>query len=128
MLMSPKDPFMCKSGHAYEEYAKKPIATGDIPHKYPDANPVASKITCARVETAMNARKSPMNLAWPIRRSTAASGMKSAHAETNAILPDACTNGKESAFNGADSAKPNFSAILALMYQKSRYVAEKRIV
>ena len=45
----------------------------------------------------------------------------------NAILPDGCTNRKENAFNGADGSKPYFSAMLALMYQKSRYLEGNRM-
>ena len=45
--------------------------------------------------------------------------MKSMIAQASANLPDACTNGNESAFTGADRAKPHFSAMLALRRQKS---------
>ena len=118
---------MRKSGHANEVYVRNPIAMGTMPHKYPVVSPSVAKNACARDETATNAKKRPMNLACPMRRSTAASGMKSRNAYNNAILPDVCTNGKVSAFSGADRSKPYFSAMLALVYQKSRYLEKNRI-
>ena len=75
MLVRTIGPLMRRSGHANDEYARKPSATGAIPHKNPVASPTAAKRPCAMAEAATNAKNSPMNLAWPMRRSMMASGI-----------------------------------------------------